>query len=128
MRFLKGNVLFFALLLLAIMLFTYYAFDGLDTGAGESASCRVSFAEGCGGAGYEVFVDDSLLYAGAPLPADSQLVMRRYAAPGNRVSLYTSASVIRVVADGDTVSRALHGDRLFVVASHDGKPVIEAVD
>ncbi len=128
MRFLKGNVLFFALLLLAIMLFTYYAFDGLDTGVGDSASCRVSFAGGCGNAGYEVFVDDSLLYAGAPLPADSQLVMRRYAVPGSRVSLYTSASVIRVIADGDTVSRALQGDRLFVVANIDGKPVIEAVD
>ena len=128
MRFLKGNVLFFALLLLAILLFTYYAFDGLDTGAGEGATCRISFGEGCGDGKYEVLVDDSLLYAGSPLPVDSQLVMRRYASPGSKVSQYTSASVIRVVAAGDTALRILQGDRSFVIGCRDGKAVVEAVE
>ena len=113
MRFLKGNVLFFALLLLVMMLFTYYAFQGVESGAGNDAACRVSFDAGCTAGEYEVFVDDSLLYKGEPLPADSQVVMKRYAAVNSRVSLYTSKSSVKVVAGGDTVARVLQGDRIF---------------
>ena len=128
MRFLKGNVLFFALLLLAIMLFVYYALQGVEVNAGNDAACRVSFDAGCTAGEYKVFVDDSLLHEGAPLPADSQIVMKRYAAVNSRVSLYTSKSLIKVVADGDTVVRTLHGDRVFCIATSDGKVVINAVE
>lgn len=128
MRFLKGNVIFFALLLLVIMLFSYYALQGMDAKVENNASCRVSFAEGYDCGECEIFVGDSLLYAGAPLPADSQLVMRRYAQPDSRVSLYTSESVLTVIVQGDTVSRLLHDDRVFCIASRDGKAVIDAVE
>ncbi len=124
MRFLKGNVLFFALLLLAIMLFVYYALQGVEVNAGNDAACRVSFDAGCTAGEYKVFVDDSLLHEGAPLPADSQIVMKRYAAVNSRVSLYTSKSLIKVVADGDTVVRTLHGDRNFCIETAGGKVVI----
>ena len=128
MRFLKGNVIFFALLLLVIMLFSYYALQGADVPGENKASCRVVFGKGYTGGECKVFIDDSLLYAGAPLPVDSQLVMRRYAAPGSKQSLYTSKSLLRVVADGDTVQRALQGDREFVIESADGKPVVCALE
>lgn len=128
MRFLKGNVIFFALLLLVIMLFSYYALQGADAGGENKASCRVVFGKGYTGGECKVFVDDSLLYAGAPLPVDSSIVMRRYAAPGSKVSLYTSKSLLKVVADGDTVSRVLGADRVFVIGSSDGKVVIDAVE
>ena len=126
MRFLKGNVIFFALLLFVIMLFSYYALQGADTGGGSNAACRVSFDAGCAAGEYKVLVDDSLLYAGTPLPADSQLVMKRYASPGSRVSLYTSKSLLRVVAGSDTVVRMLDADRVFSIATNDGKVVINA--
>ena len=128
MRFLKGNVLFFALLLLAIMLFTYYALKESAGGGPDASACRISFAVGYDAGECEVFVDDSLLHAGAPLPADSQLVLKRYATPGSKVSLYTSKSLIVVVAGSDTVSRVLDGDRDFLIGSCDGRVAIEAVE
>lgn len=128
MRFLKGNVIFFALLLLVIMLFSYYALQGADAGGENKASCRVQFGTGYAGGECKVFIDDSLLYAGAPLPVDSQLVIRRYASPESRVSLYTSKSLLRVVACGDTVVRALQGDREFVIESAGEKMVISVVE
>ena len=128
MRFLKGNVIFFALLLLVIMLFSYYALQGADVAGENKASCRVQFGTGYAGGECKVFIDDSLLYAGAPLPVDSPIVIRRYASPESRVSLYTSKSLLRIVADGDTVQRALQGDREFVIESADGKPVISALE
>ena len=128
MRFLKGNVLFFALLLLVMMLFTYYAFQGVETGAGNDAACRVSFGAGCAAGEYEVFVDDSLLYKGTPLPADSQIVMKRYAAANSRVSLYTSKSQIKVVFVGDTVARVLDGDRVFRIEFAEKATAISALD
>ena len=128
MRFFKGNVIFFALLLLVIMLFSYYALQGADAGGENKASCRVAFGQSYAGGECKVFIDDSLLYAGAPLPVDSQLVMRRYAAPGSRQSLYTSKSLLKVVAGSDTVVRALQGDREFVIESADEKVVISVVE
>lgn len=128
MRFLKGNVLFFALLLFAIMLFVYYALQGVDSSAGDEAACRVSFAADCAPGDYKIFVDDSLLHDGAPLPADSQIVMKRYAAANSRVSLYTSKSQVKVVFAGDTVVRVLDADRTFYIATNDGKVVIDTAD
>ena len=128
MRFLKGNVLFFALLLLAIMFFVYYSFGEVEADAGDTASCSVSFSEGYDGGECRVLIDDSLLYEGLPLPADSQIVMKRYAAANSRVSLYTSKSLLKVVFSGDTVSRVLDADRVFCIATSDGKVVINAVE
>ena len=128
MRFLKGNVLFFALLLLAIMFFVYYSFGEVEADAGDMASCSVSFSEGYDGGECRVLIDDSLLYEGLPLPADSQIVMKRYAAANSRVSLYTSKSLLKVVFSGDTVARVLDADRVFCIATSDGKVVINAVE
>lgn len=128
MRFLKGNVLFFALLLLAIMLFTYYAIKEMDVQDGNVASCRVFFTGNYVDGECEVYIGDSLLYAGEPLSVDSQIVMKRYAAGNSRRSLYTSKSLLKVVVGGDTVSRALDADRLFAIDSRDGKVVIDAVE
>ncbi|MBO7240540.1 MAG: hypothetical protein J6V23_08695, partial [Bacteroidaceae bacterium] len=60
MRFLKGNVIFFALLLLVIMLFSYYALQGADVAGENKASCRVVFGKGYTGGECKVFIDDSL--------------------------------------------------------------------
>lgn len=128
MRFLKGNVLFFALLLLAIMFFVYYSLGEVDADAGESASCRISFSDSIGGGEYKVFVDDSLLYSGTALPVDSQIVMKRYVSVNSSLSLYTSKSLIRVVAGCDTVERVLEADRTFIIGSCDGEVVVEAVE
>lgn len=128
MSFLKGNVLFFALLLLAIMLFIYYALREVRVSGGENAACRVAFSESYDCGECKVFIDDSLLYAGVPAGADTLLVMKRYAAPGSKVSLYTSKSLVKVVAGADTVARVLGGDRFFTIGACDGVPVIAALE
>ena len=102
--------------------------EGADAGGENKASCRVAFGQSYAGGECKVFIDDSLLYAGAPLPVDSQLVMRRYAAPGSRQSLYTSKSLLKVVAGSDTVVRALQGDREFVIELAGEKVVISVVE
>lgn len=128
MRFLKGNVVFFALLLLAIMLFAYYALKGMDSAGDNSFSCKVSFAKNYTGGECRVFIGDSLLYAGDPCGADTVIEMRRYATEKSKVSLYTSESLLRIVADGDTVQRALQGDREFVIESAGGKITVSALE
>ena len=55
-------------------------------------------------------------------------MLKRYATPGSKVSLYTSKSLIVVVAGSDTVSRVLDGDRDFLIGSCDGKVTVEAVE
>lgn len=128
MRFLKGNVVFFALLLLAIMLFAYYALKGMDSAGDNSFSCKVTFAKNYTGGECRVFIGDSLLYAGDPCGADTVIEMRRYATEKSKVSLYTSESLLRIVADGDTVQRALQGDREFVIESAGGKITVSALE
>ena len=128
MRFLKGNVVFFALLLLAIMLFAYYALKGMDSAGDNSFSCKVSFAKNYTGGECRVFIGDSLIYAGDPCGTDTVIEMRRYVTEKSKVSLYTSQSLLRIVADGDTVQRALQGDREFVIESAGGKITVSALE
>lgn len=128
MRFLKGNVLFFALLLLVILLFTYYAVKEMKMLGTDDAVCKVAFDENCGMGECEVFIDDSLLHRGAPLDKDSVIVMKRYASSKSKKSLYTSYSNLKIVADGDTVVRQLGGERSFRIGSENGRAVIIAVE
>lgn len=124
MRFLKGNVLFFALLLLVILLFTYYAVGEMEKQGENTAACKISFDDSYCGGECEIFVGDSLLYSGGRLPKDSVLVMKRYASSKSKKSLYTSYSNLKIVADGDTVVRQLGGERSFRIGSENGRAVI----
>ncbi len=114
MRFLKGNVLFFALILLVMVLFMHYTLQNVNPAAAEEAACRVVLDESCGGNGMVVSIGDSVLFAGVPQCVDT-LVMARYDAVDRAKSYYTSQSVLRVVCGGDTVAALLQGDRFFKV-------------
>ena len=128
MRFLKGNVLFFALLLLVMLLFTYYAIKEMDYKTANQSSCKISFSQSYDGGDCKVFVGDSLLYSGAPLQNGLVLEMKRYSDADSKQSLYTSKSQIKVVTDAGTVVRTLEGDRVFAIGTRDGKVVIDAVE
>ena len=128
MRFLKGNVLFFALLLFVILLFAFYSVKDMGSKDGNNASRKIYFAESYNGGRCKVYVGDSLLYSGAPLPVDSVLEMRRYAAGDKEKSLYTSESKLKVVTATDSAVRVLGGDEIFAIGSRDGKIVIDAVE
>lgn len=128
MRFLKGNVLFFALLLIVILLFTYYAVQEMESPGESNAKCCVAFDKSYSGGECEVFIDDSLLYKGVPHEVDSLIEMKRYANARSRVSLYTSDSRLMVVSGGDTVVTLLGGERCFHIGSRDGRVTVSPVE
>ena len=114
MRFLKGNVLFFALILLVMVLFMHYTLQNVKPVAAEEAVCRVVLDKSCSGNEMVVCIGDSVLFAGVPQCADT-LEIARYDAADKAKSYYTSLSVLRVVCGGDTVAALLQGDRFFKV-------------
>lgn len=128
MRFLKGNVLFFALILLVIMLFSYYAVQRMEHEAKNSASCKVLFDRNMVGEECKVFLDNTLLFEGVVCGVDTVLEMTRYSDGKNSTSRYTSASSVIVVDGADTVVHKLGGDRLFSVARREGKCVVLPIE
>lgn len=120
MRFLFGSVAFFAMIIISIMLFTYYAMreawnKSPDAGVVYTVSFSPAFNEGC----YKVFMDDSLLYAGCPFKADTVL----------RVARYVTQEPV-TVAGIDTVVAVQHftaSSSLFVVDARTDKPSIIGV-
>lgn len=117
MRFLFGGVVFFAMILLSIMLFTYYAMrESWKKSTNAPYTYTISFSPSFNGGSYQVFMDDSLLYAGDPFCADTVL----------RVSRYVTEEPV-TVAGIDTVISVPHftsSSSLFVVDTRTDIPTI----
>lgn len=117
MRFLFGSVFFFAMIILSVVLFTYYAMrESWRKSPERDFVYTVSFSPDFEGKNYSVFLDDSLLYEGNPFKADTVIRVKRYVTeePVN-------------VAGIDTVIKVPHftsSSSLFVV---DGKTNIPAI-
>ena len=112
MRFLFGSVFFFAMIILSVMLFTYYAMrESWRKSPDRDFVYTISFSQEFAGRNYSVFFDDSLLYAGNPFDADTVISVKRYVTdePVNiagvdtivKVPHFTSSSSFFVV-DGET--------------------------
>ena len=117
MRFLFGSVVFFAVVILSIMLFVYYAMrESWKKSPDARFSYTITFSQSFKGGDYQVFMDDSLLYAGNPFNADTVL----------RVERYTVEEPV-TVAGVDTVVVVPHftsTSSVFVVDGRTGIPVI----
>ena len=73
MRFLFGSVLFFFMLLMVIVLFSYFTLQqslAPDTPAARERYA-ISFAEQFEGTHYDLYLNDSLIYVGDPVDADT---------------------------------------------------------
>ncbi|MBO7301408.1 MAG: hypothetical protein J6U58_01705 [Bacteroidaceae bacterium] len=112
MRFLFGSVVFFAVIILSVILFTYYALSEAWRKSPDSDFYyMVTFSQDFAGLNYSVYLDDSLLYVGDPVDVDTVLKVKRYITeePVNiagidtvvRVPHFTSSSSLFVV-DGKT--------------------------
>ena len=112
MRILFGSVFFFAVIILSVLLFTYYAMrESWRKSPDREFVYTVSFSQEFAGRNYQVYLDDSLLYAGNPFNADTVLRVKRYVTeePVNiagidtviKVPHFTSSSSLFVV-DGET--------------------------
>ena len=73
MRFLFGSVLFFFMLLMVIVLFSYFTLQQSLTTDTPAARERyaISFAEQFEGTRYDLYLNDSLIYVGDPVDADT---------------------------------------------------------
>ena len=112
MRFLYGSVFFFAMIILSVLMFTYYAMrESWRKSPEREFVYTVSFSPDFSGLDYSVYLDDSLLYNGNPFNADTVIRVKRYITeePVNvagidtmiKVPHFTSSSSLFVV-DGKT--------------------------
>ena len=117
MRFLYGSVFFFAMIILSMVLFTYYAMrESWRKSPERDYVYTVSFSPEFAARNYSVFFDDSLLYEGNPFKADTVIKVKRYVTdePVN-------------IAGIDTVIRVPHftsSSSLFIVNGKTNVPTI----
>lgn len=72
MRFLFGSVLFFFMIIMSVMLFVYFVIDyKVSDGKIVKDSYEISFSNQFDGLGYDLYLNDSLLYVGDPVDSDS---------------------------------------------------------
>ena len=73
MRFLFGSVLFFFMLLMMIVLFSYFTLQQSLTADTPVSKERyaISFSKQFDGTCYDLYLNDSLIYVGSPVSADT---------------------------------------------------------
>lgn len=80
MRFLYGSVFFFFVIIVTIGLFAYYSLYKHWSKPGDARfSYEISFSPSFAGKAYDVYLNDSLVYAGAPVNVDTVLRINRFA-------------------------------------------------
>lgn len=80
MRFLYGSVFFFFVIIVTIGLFAYYSLYKHWNKPGDARfSYEISFSPSFAGKAYDVYLNDSLVYAGAPVNTDTVLRINRFA-------------------------------------------------
>ncbi len=80
MRFLYGSVFFFFVIIITIGLFAYYSLYKHWNKSGDARfSYEISFSPSFAGKAYDVYLNDSLVYAGAPVNTDTVLRINRFA-------------------------------------------------
>ena len=117
MRFLFGSVFFFAMIIMSVLLFIYYAMrEAWRKSPEREFVYTVSFSSDFAGRNFSVFLDDSLLYEGNPFKSDTVIRVKRYV---------TEEPVC--VAGIDTVIKVPHftsSSSLFVVNGETNIPTI----
>ncbi len=80
MNFLYGSVFFFFVIIVTIGLFSYFSLYKYWSKPGDKRfSYEISFAPSFAGKAYSVYMNDSLLYTGAPVDADTLIRVNRFA-------------------------------------------------
>ena len=80
MGFLFGSVFFFFLIVITIGLFVYFSLYNHWNKAGDARfAYEISFASSFEGKAYSLYMNDSLLYVGAPVDCDTVVRLNRFA-------------------------------------------------
>ena len=97
MRFLFGSVFFFFLIVVTIGLFSYFSLYKYWEKPGDKRfSYEFSFSPSFAGAAYSLYLNDSLLYKGAPVDCDTIVRVNRFADEN-------ALLVVDAVTDGVTI-------------------------
>ena len=80
MRFLFGSVFFFFILLMTIVLFSYFTLEQYwDKPQDTSLRYEFVFSSEFSGKNYDLYLNDSLLYEGVPVNIDTVVAVNRFA-------------------------------------------------
>lgn len=80
MRFLFGSVFFFFVVIITIMLFSYFTLQQWSKpGMATADTYAISFSKQFDGLRYDLYLNDSLLYVGDPVCADTVIRVARMA-------------------------------------------------
>ncbi len=134
LKFLYGSVFFFAVLILTMLLFVYYAMGEASKNTGQQMfSYTVFFADDFDAGTCKVILDDSLLCAAeSSAPGKSLVVTRRTLRDAVPVDgrtevhervLFSSESLLQVIdtASGDTVAVVVGENSRIGISRLDGK-------
>lgn len=117
MNFLFGSVFFFFIIVVTIGLFAYFSLYKYWSKAGDRRfSYEVSFSPSFAGRAYDVYINDSLLYRGAPVDCDTVIRVNRFAEENALlvVDAVTDGVAIFSLPDRGVVSLRLEGDGVAV--------------
>ena len=129
MHFLFGSVFFFFIILIVISLFSFFTLQqywkNSDEGKKVAAQAlprydySVRFDASCKGRAYTLFLNDSLLYAGSPVSADTVVRSARLAAENSLIVVDGAtdaiAAIIELERSGDVLLKYVNGEIVPVI-------------
>ncbi|MBQ2809107.1 MAG: hypothetical protein IJF06_08420 [Bacteroidaceae bacterium] len=133
LRFLYGSVFFFAMLVLTMVLFTYYAMNEASKKMeSQIFAYTISFDAGTAGAACEIIFDDSLIYSSQSItPGNTITVNRRtlrdtVVAEGKRKTIertiFSQESILHAIFGNDTLTLRPGSNPDINISLHKGKP------
>lgn len=98
MRFLFGSVFFFLIIIITIGLFAYFSlYKFWNKTPAKRFSYEISFSPSFEGKEYMVYMNDSLLYNGAPVAADTVLRLNRFAEENALLVVEKKSDVVTIL-------------------------------
>ncbi len=138
LRFLYGSVFFFAVLILTMVLFTYYAMSEASKSVeSKMFAYTISLYGDYEGEGCDVILDDSLVYSsgtssrGLPVVVNRRILRDTVTSGNGRIIrervLFPPESLLHVIthATGDTLSVAVGDNSIINISMNEGRANVE---
>lgn len=98
MRFLFGSVFFFFILLMTIVLFSYFTLEQYwDKPQDTSLRYEFVFSPEFSGKNYDLYLNDSLLYEGAPVSVDTVISVNRFAVDNALLLVERESDIVSIL-------------------------------
>ncbi len=118
MKFLFGSVFFFFILLMMIMLFGYFTLDYSIAKDPMSDNYVISFSKQFEGEDYDLYLNDSLLYEGRPVDADTVI----------RVSCFEKENALILVEKRNDIATVLQigtSGKIYICFDKNGEAIVD---